>query len=88
MMRGRAYGNQKNQLVIAVVVLVIFCGFLYIYSRKDGSSALAYGTNSIRKFGSSYWGGDDGAGEYEMDGVMLKSIQVSLCIAELIITVS
>ncbi|KAE7997842.1 hypothetical protein FH972_002443 [Carpinus fangiana] len=73
MMRGRAHGNQKNPLVIAVVVLVIFCGFLYIYSRKDGSSALAYGTNSLKKFGSSYWGGDDDAGEA---GVVLKSIPV------------
>lgn len=83
MMRGRSHGNQKNPLVIAVVVLVIFCCFLYIYSRKDGSSALAYGTNSLKKIGSSYWGGDEDAGEA---GVVLKSIPVSLCIAELIIT--
>lgn len=86
MMRGRAHGNQKKQLVIAAVVLVIFCGFVYIYSRKDGSSALAYGTNSLRKIGSSYWGGDDDAGEYGVDGVVLKSIPVSLHIAELTIT--
>lgn len=76
MMRGRAHGNQKKHLVIAAVVLVIFCGFVYMYSRKDGSSALAYGTNSLRKIGSSYWGGDDDAGEYGVDGVVLKSIPV------------
>lgn len=84
MMRGRADENQKKRLVTLILALVIFCGFLYVYSRKDGSSALEYGSKSLKKFGSSYWSGDDDAdessfkpGEDGEDAVMLKSIPVS-----------
>ncbi|KAF5482423.1 hypothetical protein F2P56_002995 [Juglans regia] len=83
MMRGRADENQKKRLVTLILTLVIFGGFLYVYSRKDGSSALEYGSKSLKKIGSSYWSGDDDAdessfkpGEDGEDAVMLKSIPV------------
>lgn len=81
-MRGRD-GNQKNRWVAPVLILVIFCGFFYLYSRDSGaSSAIEYGSKSLKKLGSSVWSGDDEAdassnfadGE---DDVVLKSIPVS-----------
>ncbi|KAM1761385.1 hypothetical protein ACFX12_004153 [Malus domestica] len=82
MSRGRADGSQKKRLVTSVLVLVIICGLLYFYSKKNGSSALEYGSK-IRKFGSTYLGVDEDVddsppklGEDEEDGVILKSIPV------------
>ncbi|KAH8515305.1 hypothetical protein H0E87_003957 [Populus deltoides] len=83
MARGRGDGEQKKRLVTWIVVLAIVCGCLYIYSRKGGTSALEYGSKSLRKLGSSYLGGEDDGdeasnkfGEDLQDGVMLKSIPV------------
>ncbi|KAJ7972636.1 S-adenosyl-L-methionine-dependent methyltransferases superfamily protein [Quillaja saponaria] len=81
MSRGRTDGNQKKRLVTTVLVLVIFCGAYYIYSRKSGSSALEYGSKSLKQIGS-YWGGDEDGesssklGEGGDDDVILKSIPV------------
>jgi hypothetical protein len=84
MARGRVDGEQKKRLVTWIVVLTIVCGCLYIYPRKGGTSALEYGSKSLRKLGSSYLSGEDGGdeasnkfGEDLQDGVMLKSIPVS-----------
>ncbi|KAJ6730917.1 METHYLTRANSFERASE PMT1-RELATED [Salix viminalis] len=83
MARGRGDGEQKKRLVTWIVVLAIVCSCLYIYSRKGGTSALEYGSKSLRKLGSSYLGGEDDGdeasnklGEDLQDGVMLKSIPV------------
>ncbi|KAE8677643.1 putative methyltransferase PMT1 [Hibiscus syriacus] len=73
-MRGRSNGGQKNRLITSVVVAAIFLGFLYVYygsifgSSSNGASALEYGSKSLRKFGSSYLGGDD-----EADGKQYES---------------
>ncbi|KAK0581862.1 hypothetical protein LWI29_018892 [Acer saccharum] len=82
-MRGRSDENKKRRLVTWVVVLVILGSGLYLYSQNHGSSAIEYGSKSLRKFGSSYWGGDDDAddsstrsGNYADDGVILKSFPV------------
>ncbi|XP_048429755.1 probable methyltransferase PMT3 [Pyrus x bretschneideri] len=82
MSRGRADGSQRKRLVTSVLVLVIICGLLYLYSKKSGSSALEYGSK-IRKFGSTYLGVDEDVdesppklGDDEEDGVVLKSIPV------------
>ncbi|TQE09854.1 hypothetical protein C1H46_004628 [Malus baccata] len=82
MSRGRADGIPKKRLVTSVLVLVIICGLLYLYSKKNGSSGLEYGSK-IRKFGSTYLGADEDVdesppklGEDEEDGVILKSIPV------------
>ncbi|KAJ6938562.1 methyltransferase PMT8 [Populus alba x Populus x berolinensis] len=83
MSRGRGEGDLKKRLVTWIVVIAIICGCLYIYSRNSGTSALEYGSKSLRKLGSSYLGGEDdgdGAsnkpGEDLQDDVMLKSIPV------------
>ena len=83
MSRGRADGIPKKRLVTSVLVLVIICGLLYLYSKKNGSSGLEYGSK-IRKFGSTYLGADEDVdesppklGEDEEDGVILNSIPVS-----------
>ncbi|KAM2511585.1 hypothetical protein PS1_035954 [Malus domestica] len=82
MSRGRADGIPKKRLVTSVLVLVIICGLLYLYSKKNGSSGLEYGSK-IRKFGSTYLGADEDVdesppklGEDEEDGIILKSIPV------------
>ncbi|KAE8723776.1 putative methyltransferase PMT3 [Hibiscus syriacus] len=73
-MRGRSDGGQKKRLITYVVVAAIFLGFLYVYygsifgSSSNGASALEYGSKSLRKFGSSYLGGDD-----EADGKQYES---------------
>lgn len=84
MSRGRGDGDQKKRLVTWILVLAIFCGCLYIYSRNRGTSALEYGSKSLRRFSSSYLGGDeDGdessnkSGDEVEDDVILKSIPVS-----------
>lgn len=83
MSRGRADGSSKKRLVTSVLILVIICGGLYMYSKRNGSTALEYGSK-IRKFGSTYLGGDEEVdetplklGEDEDDGIILKSIPVS-----------
>ncbi|KAL6271416.1 hypothetical protein ACE6H2_028327 [Prunus campanulata] len=82
MSRGRADGSPKKRLVTSVLVLVAICGLLYLYSKRNGSSALGYGSK-IRKFGSTYLGVDEDVeespsrlGEDEEDGIILKSIPV------------
>ncbi|KAK9945053.1 hypothetical protein M0R45_010585 [Rubus argutus] len=82
MSRGRADGSSKKRLVTAVLILVIICGGLYMYSKRNASTALEYGSK-IRKFGSTYLGGDEEVdetppklGEDEDDGIILKSIPV------------
>ncbi|CAB4321802.1 unnamed protein product [Prunus armeniaca] len=82
MSRGRSDGSPKKRLVTSVLVLVAICGLLYLYSKRNGSSALEYGSK-IRKFGSTYLGVDEDVeespsrlGEDEEDGIILKSIPV------------
>ncbi|PON62649.1 putative methyltransferase PMT [Parasponia andersonii] len=62
MSRGRAEGGQNKRLIISILVLVIICGGLYVYSRRSGSIALEYGSKSLRKF-SSYLGSDEDVDE-------------------------
>lgn len=65
MMRGRSDGSQKKRVVASICVVTIFLGFLYVYggsifgSHNSGSSALEYGSKSLRRLGSSYLGADD-----------------------------
>lgn len=61
MTRGRADGSQKKRLVVSILLLAIIGVFLYVYSRDSGASALEYGSKSLKKLGSSYWGGDEDA---------------------------
>ncbi|CAN6688765.1 unnamed protein product [Malus baccata var. baccata] len=82
MSKGRADGSPKKRLVTSILVLVIICGLLYLYSKKNDSSTLEYGSK-IRKFRSTYLGADEDVddsppklGEDEEDGVILKSIPV------------
>ena len=89
MTRGRDDGGPKKRLVASLLILVSFVCFLYAYSRNQGSSALEYGSKSLRKLGSSYWGGDEdtdiGGKQYESTSIfgggendaMLKRIPVS-----------
>ncbi|KAJ6931351.1 hypothetical protein NC652_014754 [Populus alba x Populus x berolinensis] len=63
MSRGKGDGDQKKRLVTWIVVLGIICGCVYLYSRNSGTSALEYGSKSLRKLGSSYLGGDDDGDE-------------------------
>ena len=58
MSRGRADGSQNKRVITSILALVIICGCLYLYSRKSGSSALEYGSKSLRKF-SSYLGSEE-----------------------------
>ncbi|XP_019076885.1 probable methyltransferase PMT8 isoform X2 [Vitis vinifera] len=89
MTRGRADGGHKKRLVTSLLILVICVCFLYVYSRNRGPSALEYGSKSLRKLGSSYWGGDEGTdiggkqyessnkfGEGGENDAILKSIPV------------
>ncbi|XP_009369465.2 probable methyltransferase PMT3 isoform X2 [Pyrus x bretschneideri] len=82
MSKGRADGSPKKRFVTSILVLVIICGLLYLYSKKNDSSTLEYGSK-IRKFRSTYLGADEDVdeshpklGEDEEDGVILKSIPV------------
>ncbi|KAE9592328.1 hypothetical protein Lal_00028322 [Lupinus albus] len=65
MLRGRSDGSQKKRLVASLCVVAIFLGFLYVYngsifgSQNTGSSALEYGSKSLKKLGASYLGADD-----------------------------
>ncbi|KAF7837462.1 putative methyltransferase PMT3 [Senna tora] len=63
MSRGRSDGSQKKHLVASIFVVAIFLGFLYVYygSRNSGTSALEYGSKSLKRLGSSYLGTDDDA---------------------------
>lgn len=79
MPRVRADGHPRKRLV-TVLVLVIVCAFIYLCSRKSGSSPLEYGSKSLKHFGL---GGDDNVdessskaegGEY---GAIPKTIPVS-----------
>ncbi|XWS76240.1 hypothetical protein CRYUN_Cryun01aG0158300 [Craigia yunnanensis] len=83
MARGRADANPKKRLVTWIIVLVICFGCFYAYTRSHGSSALEYGSKSLRKFGSSYWRGDEDTADSSAkldedgdDGVILKSFPV------------
>ncbi|KAM1007477.1 hypothetical protein TB1_004062 [Malus domestica] len=84
MSKGRADGSPKKRLVTSILVLVIICGLLYLYSKKNDSSTLEYG-RKIRKFRSTYLGADEDVdesppklGEDEEDGVILKSIPANI----------
>ncbi|KAK6940653.1 putative S-adenosyl-L-methionine-dependent methyltransferase [Dillenia turbinata] len=78
MTRGRADGAQ-NKRVVWVLFAVICVGFLYAYTRKSGSSAIEYGSKSLRKLGSSYLGGEEDAdtGD-EDDSVLVKSFLIPI----------
>lgn len=62
-MRGRSDGSQKKRLITALCVIAVFLGFLYTYygsifgSQSHGTSALEYGSRSLRRLG--YLGGDE-----------------------------
>lgn len=64
-MRGRSDAAQKKRLLVSVCVLSVFVGFLYVYygsifgSHSRATSALEYGSRSLRRLGSSYLGGDE-----------------------------
>lgn len=85
MTRGKGNGSQKKILVGSTLVLVMFCAFMYVYSWKDSSSTLEYGSKSLRNsVPLTRVGGDDNVdessfklGEDGKDGIMLKSIRVS-----------
>lgn len=83
-MRARSDEHQKQRFLTWVLLLVIICGVLYLCSQNHGSSAMEYGSKSLRKFGSSYWIGDDDTDVSPRklhrnvnDGVILKSFPVS-----------
>lgn len=65
MSRGRSNGSQKKRAVASICAVTIFIGLLYVYggsifgSQNSGSSALEYGTKSLKRLGSSYLGTDD-----------------------------
>ncbi|RDX84014.1 putative methyltransferase PMT8, partial [Mucuna pruriens] len=67
MTRGRPDGSQKKRLIASVCGVAIFFGFLYVYhgpifgSQNGGSSALEYGSKSLKKLGATYLGADDDA---------------------------
>lgn len=89
MMRGRSDGSQKKRLITSVCVVAIFLGFLYAYYGSifgHGTSALEYGSKSLKRIGSSYLGGDDESdgkqdeakfGQEDEDDVTVKSFPVS-----------
>ncbi|KAL8104896.1 putative methyltransferase PMT8 [Apium graveolens] len=60
-MRGRSDGSQKKRVLVSLGLVAIILLFVYLYfgSRSDGESALEYGSRSLKKFGSSYLGGDE-----------------------------
>ncbi|XP_031502330.1 probable methyltransferase PMT8 [Nymphaea colorata] len=62
MMRGRPDGSQRKSLVTSLCVMAVFLCFLFIYygSSFRSGPALEYG-RSLRKLGSSYFGGDEDA---------------------------
>ena len=92
-MRGRSDVGQKKRLITSVCVVALFLIFLYVYfgSQSHGESALEYGSQSLRKLGSSQLGGDDEADlggkqdesstkfglEDGEDGIIPKSFPVS-----------
>lgn len=68
MSRGRSDGSQKKRLVASLCVVAFFIGFLYVYhgslfggAQNSGSSALEYGSKSLKRLGASYLGSDDDA---------------------------
>lgn len=85
MSRGRADGSSKKRLVTLVLIVVIICGLLYVYSWKGSSSPLDYGSKSLRKRGSSYLSSDEDTdessstslGEDGVDFFIPKSFPVS-----------
>lgn len=64
-MRGRSDGVQKKRVITSLCIVAIFLGFLYVYygsifgAQNRGSSALEYGSRSLRKLG--YLGSDEDA---------------------------
>lgn len=91
MSRGRSDGSQKKRLVASLCVVAIFLGFLYVYSgsifgsQNSGSSALEYGSKSLKRLGSSYLGGDadtdgkqdESSSNFGEDEIVPKSFPVS-----------
>lgn len=63
MSRGRSDGSQKKHLVVSVCAVAIFLCFLYVFygSSSTGTSALEYGSKSLKRLGSSYLSADDDA---------------------------
>ena len=97
MTRGRYDGSPKKHLVASVCGVAVFLGLLYVFQRSifgsqnSGSSALEYGSKSLKRLGASYLGSDDDAdskqdessssiaqGDGEAD-IVPKSFPVSLC---------
>ena len=97
MTRGRYDGSPKKPLVASVCGVAVFLGLLYVFQRSifgsqnSGSSALEYGSKSLKRLGASYLGSDDDAdskqdessssiaqGDGEAD-IVPKSFPVSLC---------
>lgn len=90
-MRGRSDGSQKKRVVTALCAVAICLGFFYVYygSDSNGTSALEYGSKSLKRLSSSYLGGDDDANtkrgesstfgqEAGDDGLIPKSFPVSV----------
>ncbi|KHN00289.1 Putative methyltransferase PMT8 [Glycine soja] len=67
MTRGRYDGSPKKHLVASVCGVAVFLGLLYVFQRSifgsqnSGSSALEYGSKSLKRLGASYLGSDDDA---------------------------
>ncbi|KAK7243086.1 hypothetical protein RIF29_37870 [Crotalaria pallida] len=65
MSRGRSDGAQKKRLIASICTVAIVLGFLYVYNgsifgfQNSGSSALNYGSKSLKRLGASYLGADD-----------------------------
>jgi len=65
MSRGRSDGPPKQRVVAYICGVAIFLGFLYVYrgsifgSQNGSSSALEYGSKSLKRLGASYLGADD-----------------------------
>jgi len=97
MSRGRSDGSQKKRVIAYACGVAIFIGFLYVYqgsifgSQNVSSSALEYGSKSLKRLGASYLGTDDasdskqedsspriGQGDAE-DDIVPKSFPVSVC---------
>ncbi|QCE05083.1 probable methyltransferase PMT3 [Vigna unguiculata] len=73
MSRGRSDGSQKKRVIAYACGVAIFIGFLYVYqgsifgSQNVSSSALEYGSKSLKRLGASYLGTDDASDSKQED---------------------